>query len=469
MALFGKAKEVYAKGLNANMRIHTFRQSKLWLSLLSFCFLIVMWGGIVFHTNATTAKPLVYVIPVEQTIESGLESFMKRGFEEAEVMNADQIVLKVDTLGGSVSAALGIGDLIRESTIPTVAFVQGRAISAGSYISLNADQIVMAEGSSIGAAAVVDGSGNRINDSKTIAVWAGHMRAAAELNGRNPDYAEGMVDDTIVVKVPELNKTYGNGTLISFTYEEAVKAGYAEAQLNDLDRLLSYLELENAQVVEFQPTFAEKVARFLTNPVMMSLLLILGIGGVAIELFAPGFGVPGAIGVTAFGLYFFGHFVAGFAGIEHIVLFIVGIILLFLEIFVPSFGILGIAGLISLCSGIIFAAYDSKQALTSLGIAFGVTVVLLIILFNRLKKRGVWNRFILRDEFKSESGYTTSSSKDHLLNKTGIALSVLRPSGVALIDNERIDVVTSGEYIDSGKEIVVIHVEGSRVVVRAIS
>lgn len=445
-----------------NMKNHTSRISRTLLFILGLVFIFLTASSAL----ATTAKPLVYVIPVEQTIESGLQSFMERGFKEAHELNADHIILQIDTLGGSVEAALGIGDLIRESDVPTLAFVQGRAISAGSYISLNADQIVMAEGSSIGAAAVVDVAGNKIEDSKTIAFWVGHMRSAAELNGRNPDYAEGMVDDSVIVEVPELDKTYESGRLISFTDEEALKVGYAEAQLNSLDGILQYLNLENAEVVIFEASIAEKIARFLTNPIIMSLLLLLGIGGVAIELFAPGFGVPGAIGVTAFALYFFGHYVAGFAGIEHIVLFIVGIVLLFLEIFVPSFGILGVSGFIALCSGIVLAAYDSQQALTSLGIAFAATVLILIILFNRLKKRGFWNRFILRDEFKSEAGYTSSPTKHHLLDKTGTALSVLRPSGVALIDEQRIDVVTSGEYIEQGKPVKVIEVEGARVVVR---
>jgi membrane-bound serine protease (ClpP class) len=419
--------------------------------------------------KASDAKPLVYVIPIEQTIESGLESFLERGIMEAEETGADHIVFTIDTLGGAITAAIEIGEIIRDSKIPTVAYVHGKAISAGSYISMNAEQIVMAPGSSIGAAAIVDLNGNRVTDSKTIAVWVAQMEAAAELRDRNTTYAAGMVDDTLVVEVPEINKTFDKGTLISFSHEQALAAGYAESIQSDLSGVLQFIGMPDAEVIHFEPTISEKIARWLTNPVIMTILLLLGLGGVMIELFAPGFGVPGIIGVSAFILYFFGHFVAGFAGIEHIILFVAGIILLFLEIFIPSFGILGVSGLISLSSGIVLAAYDSGQALTSLGIAFLGTLVIFVVFFRFFKSRGVWNKFILRDEFKTESGYTSSTPKQHLVGKEGKALSVLRPSGVAIIEDQRVDVVTSGEYIQSGQTVKVIQVEGTRVVVREVT
>ena len=435
-------------------------------------FLLCFWGvaaglfGLAAHSTA--ASGLVYVIPVEQTIESGLESFLKRGIEEAEKAGADVIVLRINTLGGAVNAAIGIGEAIRSSRVPTVAFVQGKAISAGSYIALNADQIVMAPGSSIGAAAVVDISGNRVTDSKTIAAWAGQMRSAAEINGRNPDYAEGMVDDSKVIEVPEIGKTFGKGELISFTAEEALKAGYAETVASDLTGVLEHLGMEDAAVETVEPTVSERLARFLTNPAVMTILLLLGFGGIAFELLAPGFGVPGIVGVCAFVLFFFGNIVAGFAGIEHIILFVAGIILLVLELFIPSFGILGVSGFICLVLGIVLAQANITQALSSLGISLLVVVVIMVFGFRRLKDRGIWNRFVLRDEFKSESGYVPTEPKDHLLGQTGTALTVLRPAGIARIGDERVDVVTDGEYVEAGRRVKVIHVEGTRVVVREI-
>jgi membrane-bound serine protease (ClpP class) len=436
--------------------------------LLGLVLLLAVCSGLAAQRASADPSDVVYVIPIEQTIESGLQSFLERAVAEAERSHADAIVFTINTFGGSVGAADGIGELIRFSRIPTVAFIQGKAISAGSYIALNAEQIVMADGSSIGSAAVVDLSGNRVTDSKTIAAWSGMMKSAAELRGRNPLYAAGMVDDQIVVEVPEIGKTYGKGVLISFTAKEALAAGYAEALASNLDGVLAHIGMADAQVIEVKPTIAENLARFLTNPYVMTILLLLGLGGVAIELFAPGFGVPGIVGVAAFVLYFFGHYVAGFAGLEHIVLFVAGIVLLMLEIFIPSFGILGIAGFISLVSGIILAAYKTEQALASLGLALLGAVLILFAFFRFFKHRGVWNKFILRDEFKTESGYVSSAPKQHLIGRTGTAVTVLRPAGIALIDDQRIDVVADGEFIQAGQAVRVVLVEGSRVVVRAL-
>ena len=438
------------------------------LALLGLALLAAVCSG--FNAQRAFAAPsdLVYVIPVEQTIESGLQRFLERAVEEAEQVRADAIIFSINTFGGALDAADGIGELIRFSTVPTVAYVQGKAISAGSYIALNAEQIVMANGSSIGSAAVVDLSGNQVTDSKTIAAWSGMMEAAAELRGRNPLYAAGMVNDQLVVEVPEISKTFGKGVLISFTAQEAVAAGYAEGLASNLDDVLAHIGMADAQVVEVKPTIAENLARFLTNPYVMTILLLLGLGGIAIELFAPGFGVPGIVGIAAFVLYFFGHYVAGFAGLEHIILFVAGIVLMILEMFIPSFGILGVIGFISLVSGIILAAYKTEQALASLGLAVLGAVLVLLIFFRFFKRRGVWNKFVLRDEFKTESGYVSSAPKKHLLGKTGTAVTVLRPAGIALIDGERIDVVADGEFIPAGQAVRVVQVEGARVVVRSL-
>lgn len=419
--------------------------------------------GTTFHADA---PHLVYVIPIHQTIESGLQQFLERAVEEANAAHADHIVFEVNTLGGGVEEAMNIGELIRSIEAPTTAYVKGKAISAGSYISLNADQIVMEEGSSIGSAAVVTIDGQRVEDSKTISAWISLMTAAAERNGRNPEYAAGMVDDRLVITVEELDRTYDEGELLSFTHAEALAAGYAEANAESMSDVLTFIHAEQAEIVRMETTVAENIARFLTDPIIMTVLLLAGIAGVGIELFVPGFGLPGIIGIVAFAAYFGGHYVAGFAGIEHMLLFIAGIVLLAIEIFSPSFGIFAILGIISLFSGVVLAAYDTGNAMTSLGIAFIVSIVLIVVVAKIFQKRGVWNKFILKDQFKTEEGYISNSDKTALVGKTGKSVTPLRPSGVALIDDERVDVVTSGEFIAAGKEIIVYKTEGTRVVVK---
>jgi membrane-bound serine protease (ClpP class) len=417
-------------------------------------------------TNAADrSAKLVYVVEVHQTIESGLQQFLTRAFEDANQANARYIVLDINTFGGRVDTAEGIGDLIRGSDIPTIAFVRGKAASAGSYIALSADKIVMAPGSSIGAAAVVDAAGREVDNPKIISHWAGEMRAAAEMNGRNPDIAEGMVDKNAVVTMPQLDKTSGKGEIITLTAEEALKVGYADRLADGLDGVLDYIGASGDTVIHFTPTAAEKLAQFLTNQTISTLLLLVGIAGLAIELFVPGFGIPGILGLAGFGLYFFGHYIAGFAGIEDIVLFFVGVILMIVEIFVPGFGVIGLAGIACLIGSVVMAAFNTEQALLSLGIALLAAIVVVIIVARIFKHRGVWNRFILRDEQKNELGYTSAPPRGDLVGKKGRALTPLRPAGTVLIDGARVDAVTEGEFIGKDVLVVVGKVEGVRVVV----
>jgi membrane-bound serine protease (ClpP class) len=430
-------------------------------------FVCSVFGSAVARADNHDPAGTVAVIHVDRTIETGLQRFMERAFAEAEATGAETIVLVIDTFGGRVDAAAEIGELIRTSPLRTVAYVQGKAISAGSYIALNADEIYMHEGSMIGAAAVVDVSGERVKDSKVISMWVGAMKSAAEANGRNPQIAIGMVDDTVRVKMPEINRTKEPGELITLTAKEASSVGYAEGVVTSLKQVMETIGAERQETVE--PTLAEELARFLTHPATTTILFILGIAGLLIELLVPGFGVPGIVGVSSFALYFLGNYAAGFAGVEHLALFIAGVLFLVLELFIPSFGILGVLGIISLISGVILAAYDTGNALTSLGIAVLVSSVIVTVFVRYFKHRGVWNRFILRDALKTEEGYVSHKSRGELIGKTGRAVTPLRPAGTIVIEDERIDVVTNGEFIAAGTNVMVVQLEGIRVVVKEAS
>ncbi|USB35013.1 nodulation protein NfeD [Paenibacillus sp. YPG26] len=410
----------------------------------------------------------VYVIPLDQKIESGLEKFLVRGFKEAKDQGAALIVLEVNTPGGRVDNAENIGQLIAGSPIPTVAFIQGNAASAGSYIALHADKIAMRPDSAIGAAALVDASGQTVDSPKEIAYWKSKMSAAADLQRRNPRIAEGMVDSSITVEMPEINRTKEKGQIISLSSSEALKVGYADTLADTTEEVIQWMGYSGEDTFRVERTLAENVAIFLTNPFVMTALLFLGIAGVVIELLVPGFGVPGILGVVAFGLYFFGNYIAGFAGLETGVLFVIGLVLLALELFIPSFGILGILGSACLIAGVVRAAYDTQDALTSLGIAFLAALVVIVIVVWIFKERGIWNRFILRDELTSDKGYSSIRERIDLLGLEGTSLTPLRPAGTAVIGGERIDVVTEGGFIKADMPLKVIKVEGTRVVVAEI-
>lgn len=207
-------------------------------------------------------------------------------------------------------------------------------------------------------------------------------------------------------------------------------------------------------------------ASFLTQPVMLTLLLFIGLAGVVIELLVPGLIFPGLLGVCAFILYFFASTLEGLAGPYVWLLFAVGIILMALEVFIPSFGILGLLGGASLIGGVIMAAWATGHALQSLGIAFVLAAAAVGIVVFVFKERGVWNRFILKDSLTSEAGYNSAVTRFDLVGRDGVSLTPLRPSGTVMIDGERIDVVSEGAFIERDKAVTIVKAEGGRVVVQ---
>lgn len=413
------------------------------------------------------AGPAVVIVPVKQKVEQGLHSFLKRAFREANEARAEHIVLIVNTFGGRVDSASEIGQLIRSSSIPTTAFIEGKAVSAGTYIALNANQIAMQPGSIIGAAAVVDGGGRLIEDPKTVSFWVGQMSEAAKMNGRDPAIAAAMVDINATVSLEtEIGRDKKKGEILSLTASEANIVGYSDYTANSMQEVVAWLGLDNRMLVEIKPTFAEEAARFFVNPIVTTILLIFGISGIAIELLVPGFGVPGIAGMLSFGFYFFGSFISGLSGMESVVLFVIGIILLALELFVPSFGILGLLGSLALITGVVIAAPDPKTGLISLSVALAAATVIVVWFARTQKGRGVWNRFILRDRLTTEEGYLSAEVKSSLVGQFGVTLTPLRPSGTVQLGEDRLDVVTSGEFISAGRTVVVIRTEGTWIVVK---
>jgi membrane-bound serine protease (ClpP class) len=406
---------------------------------------------------------LVFFIPVEQEVERGLEAFLQRSLETAVERGADHIVLKIDTPGGRVDAAGNIAKIIQESEIPITAFIENKALSAGAYIALNADDIVMKPGATIGAAGVIDQAGNAA-DKKAQSAWVAAMESAAQLNNRDVIYAKAMADADVDLPKYDAEK----GKFLTLTATKALEVGYAEAIIKDDTELLAYVKMQDAKVETMEVSFAEKIARFVTSPVVIPILLSIGSLGLIVELYSPGFGIPGTMGLTSLALFFYGHLVAGFAGWESVVFLIGGIILILLELFLPG-GILGILGLIAIIASFFFASYDLTHMAISLAIAIILTVILAIVLYKFVGYRGTLGRIILKDATSADKGYNSYNERGHLLGLEGEAFTDLRPSGTAVFAEDRIDVVTEGSYIAKGSKVKIIKLEGARVIVREIS
>ncbi|MBT2718240.1 nodulation protein NfeD [Bacillus sp. ISL-57] len=422
-------------------------------------FTMSSFGG----ATASANEKIVYHVPIEETVEKGLSAFLERALTTAEAADADLVVFEVNTPGGAVDAAGEIAKLLADSPIKTVAYVNNRALSAGAYISLSADEIYMVPSATMGSAAVIDSTGNAASK-KAQSYWLAAMKTAAEQNGRDPIYAQAMAD--VDIDLPE----YGaeKGKLLTFTAEQAKKAGYSEGTVSGKAELYSILGVEDADIRSIEESFPEKLARFLTNPIVVPILLTIAGIGIVMELFSPGFGIPGVIGITSLVLFFYGHLVAGITGYESLAMFIIGVILVLIEFFIPG-GIIGLLGFTAVVGSLFLATGDPVHMTISLLIAVTVSILVFILLVKVFgKQMKFFRKMILTDATKTEQGYVSNPNRLDLLGVEGKALTDLRPSGTALVKEERVDVVTEGSFISKGSTIIIVKVEGSRVVVREI-
>ena len=406
---------------------------------------------------------LVYIIPIEKEVERGLEAFLKRSTNEAKEAGANHIIFEIDTPGGRVDSANKIGSLLQSLDIPTTAYIVNEALSAGSYIALNSDNIYMNPNATMGASGVITADGTAA-DKKAQSAWIAAMKSAAESKGRDPIYAMAMADPEI--DLPE----YGapKGEFLTLTPTEAVEVKYAEGIVQNRVELLHELNLTNATIVETETTLAEEVARFVTHPVVIPILLSIASLGLILELYSPGFGIPGILGIVSLLLFFYGHIIAGLAGMEAVILLVLGIILIILEFFVPG-GILGLIGAAAIIGSLFLAGYDLAHMSLSIAIAFIVAIVAGVILYKWIgMERGIFKKLILRERTTSELGYVSNVDRKDLIGKTGITVTPLRPAGTILLGDERLDVVSEGRFIEKDKEVQIIHVEGMKIVVREI-
>ena len=419
----------------------------------------------------------VYLVPVEGMIDGGLSRYIERATTDAQEANAALVVFHIDTFGGLVDAADQIRKTILNTEVPTVAYIDKNAASAGALISYAADRIVMAPGSSIGAATVVEGTSGVKAAEKYQSYMRGLMRATAEANGRDPSIAEAMVDDSL--EVPGISKM---GELLTLSSQEALDAGVADAVIESVDGVLAAFGLEESPRVDHQASTAEQVLRFFASPVLQSILMLMMMGGLYFELQTPGVGFAGLMAGIGAALFFAPHYMLGLVESWEIVLFGIGVLLLLVELFVlPGFGVSGIAGLI-LVVGSLFAAlvgnvglqFPDQPAIASALITMAVTLTLLVVLMfslgRYLPSMGSFSRLVLAPELSSAEGYTSADTDVGIVGATGRAITPLRPAGTIELEaaGKRVDVVTAGEFIPTGAAVRVVNVRGARVEVRQV-
>ena len=447
----------------------------------------------------------IYHVPINGTIDLGLPPYIERSIKEAERNNAESIIFEVNTFGGRVDAATQIKDAILDSKVPTVAFINKRAISAGALISLSCEKIYMTGGATIGATTAVDMSGNKASE-KVISYMREEMAATAEKRGRNKQIARGMVDeelefpnkvknkyvtsdnevdtiktilyylimenDTIYVDDIEGRK---QGNLITLTTEQALKYGIADNSADTFNSVLDSLGFSTANVQTTSENWSENIVRFLTNPIVASLLTTFGFLGILFELQSPGWGIPGSIGLMCLILSLGASYIAELATMNDFLIIVIGLLCIMLEVLViPGFGIPGIAGIIFILWGLYLLLLpdipvgEEVLSQASNGLIIGIIggLIGLVLLFRAMTKTKFWKDLTSPGGQNKKDGYVASLGWEKLVGEPGLTETDLHPSGWIVVNSERVFAVSEGNFIDKNVKIIVLSVDGNRVVVR---
>jgi len=454
-------------------------------NILSFSFIHI--SGNEKDTTYEDTSVIIYKFRINKEIGPATWRIAKQSIEEAQKINADYILLHLNTYGGLVDAADSIRTKILNCPITTIAYIDNNAASAGALISIACDYIYMRPGGSIGAATVVNQTGEPMPD-KYQSFMRSTMRSTAETHGkdtiiegndtiikwhRDPNIAQAMVDPSI--KIPGI---IDSGKVLTFTAQEAFDNNFCEGLADDYKEVLKLIGVRNYVIKEYEITSLEAIIGFLVNPALQGILIMIIIGGIYFELQSPGIGFPLAIAVLAATLYFAPLYLEGLAENWEIIIFFIGIILIGLEVFViPGFGVAGIAGIILTIVGLSLSMVDKivwdkefgniDEVLKSF---FTVTISMFLSLFLSiwLSKKlftssGFKNLSLATVQDKEEGYIGVTTNQFELKGKTGIAITVLRPSGKIEIDDQIYDAISEIGFIDKDEKVKVLKYESGQV------
>jgi len=422
-----------------------------------------------------STKTQVFVMELKTEIDNRTTRYVELALKSAKEQNADLIIIEMDTYGGVLTDANEVRTMIMDFEKPVWVFINKDAASAGALISIACDSIYMAPGSNIGAATVVNGEDGQAAPDKYQSYMRSIMRSTAQENGRDPKIAEGMVDENM-----EIDSVKVKGQVITFSTEEALKYGFCEAEVKNIDEILARNKVKDFELIKYELSTSENVIAFFINPFISGILILLILGGLYFELQSPGIGFPLIVSVTALILYLTPYYLNGLAENWEIIVLAIGMVLILAEVFViPGFGIAGVSGITLVAGSLIliminndffnFDFVSSGNILGAMAATFGgILGAMLLIIFGsyRITQMKSFERFALKTEMNSSEGYTTNFKVESLLGKKGVAHTILRPSGRVMINNVVYDAFTRGEYIEVGDEIEVVEETGNLIKVK---
>ena len=422
----------------------------------------------------------VYTFDIKEEIAPPVWHVTKNALKQAKDTAADLILIHMNTYGGMVETADSIRTALLQSEIPVWVFIDNNAASAGALISIACDSIYMRPGANIGAATVVNQTGEALPD-KYQSYMRSMMRSTAETKGRDPKIAEGMVDPRI--KIPGVSDS---GKVITFTTSEAIKNGFCEGTAESLPEVLENAGIQNFELIRFEMSFTDRIIRFFISPIISGILIMIIIGGIYFELQSPGIGFPIGASIVAAMLYFAPLYIEGLAANWEIIIFIVGLILIAVEIFaIPGFGVAGISGIVLAVAGLALSMIDNigldpgsfpmGELVSALFIVIIATFTALlgsILLSQKLfsTESRIFGGLALATTQEKTEGYTSAvSTYSSMIGQEGVSKTVLRPSGKVLIDDETYDATAESGYIEKGEPVKVTRYSNTQLFVRKIS
>ena len=426
--------------------------------------------------SAFGQKTKVMVMDIKSEIDPRTTRYVALALDHAKSTNADVVLIEMDTYGGVLTDAKDIVDKIMNFKKPIWVFINADAASAGALISIACDSIYMAAGGSIGAATVVDGSGEKAPD-KYQSYMRSIMRSTAEENNRNPTIAEGMVDEDVV-----LDGVKKVGEVITFSTSEAIRHGYCEGKVESIEEILAKNNIRDYELDRFALSRTEKVISIFLNPFISGILILVILAGIYFEMQTPGLGFAGLAALVALILYLVPYYLNGLAENWEIITLFIGLALIGVEIFViPGFGIAGISGIVLAVSSLVliminndafnFEFVSMNDLLKAVAAAMAGLLGSMVLFFvggAKLVDSNAFKRVALTDTQQSAQGYTSNFISTVVTGKRGIAQTVLRPSGKVDIDGTIYDAYTRGEYIEKGYPVEVVNVSGSSLQVKII-
>jgi membrane-bound serine protease (ClpP class) len=427
-------------------------------------YLLVLWLCCVHLLLQAATPQKVYVFDLKDEIGPSALRMVQKAFDEAADQKADVILIRMNTYGGLLDKADSIRTRILHAPVPVLVFIDNNAASAGALIAIACNKIYMRKGSNIGAASVVNQSGELAPD-KYQSYMRSMMRATAEARGRNPLIAEGMVDGKTVV--PGINK---EGQVITLTADEALKHGYCEGIAESTDEVLQAAGIQNYTLSEQRVSTLDRIISFLINPAISGVLILLILGGIYYEMQAPGLGFPAVVSIVAAVLYFAPLYLEELALNWEILVFFIGIVLVMLEVFFfPGFGVAGVSGIVLITGSLVlsmirnvdfdFSLSSDEEVLRALlTVFFSISgfIVFLIVFGRTVMRSSPFQKMVLHTTLADAKAPVEPEQTFSLLQQTGLALTDIRPMGKADVNGNVVIVHSVSTFIPKGSRVQVV-------------